>query len=296
MRGWICLCHSLLAMVAALLFAGCAAGSRTTTTVAGPPPPEPTYALHFNVQPNSSASFRMNVQSQFIQEVMGTENVLDSEWKSVLTQHVGAADAEGNVTVDIRFDSMAVQVSNPMLAAMVKPLQEVAGKSVQAVLSRNGEVLRLQGLETLPAAANQNNQMENTLRNLFPRFATNAIKVGESWTRDDTSRTKTEATDMTIVNHSDYSLASVTRVANRTHLKLHNASTFAIQGTVKNQGADVGLSGTGKAEGDFTVDYATGWLFSANATSESSGTAEVNMGQPVSIPWRSNNSVAIVRK
>lgn len=289
---------TVLTILAGMLVAGCASRKKTTTIDAHPTPPpvEVSYKLQFRATPNTSATYRMKVQSQFIQEVMGAENVIDTGWSAVLTQRVGTPDVDGNIAIDIRFDSMAVDLSNPMLAPMLKPLQDVAGKSLQAIVATSGEVKKLHGLEDLPAAANQNNQMENTLRNMFPRFTDRSIKIGESWSRNDTTHNKSEAIDMKIINHSQYSLVSAVGAANATQLMLHNTNNFSLSGIAKNQGMDVGLNGSGTAEGDFTVEYATGRLIAASATSESSGSAEVNMGQPMSIPWRSNTIVTITRK
>lgn len=295
---WKIVRSTLMVAVVAALISGCAGSKSTTHADIRPPAPTPemNYQLLFKATPNTGASYRMKVQSQFIQEVMGTENVIDTEWAAVLTHRVGTPDVEGNIPVAIRFDSLAVDLSNPMLAPMLKPLQDVVGKSLQAIVATTGEVKKIEGLESLPAAANQNNQMENTLRNVFPRFSDHPIKVGDTWSRHDTTHNKSEAIDMKIINHSQYSLVAATRIANTTHLKLHNSNSFSLSGIAKNQGMDVGLTGNGTADGDFVVDYATGWLISATASSESSGSAEVNMGQPMSIPWRSSTSVLITRK
>jgi hypothetical protein len=59
---------------------------------------------------------------------------------------------------------------------------------------------------------------------------------------------------------------------------------------------EVGLSGAGSTEADFTVDDVDGWLISASAITESSGTAELKAEPPMLIPWRSSSRVTIVRK
>jgi hypothetical protein len=160
-----------------------------------------------------------------------------------------------------------------------------------------GEFKRIHGLENLPAAANQNNQMETTLRSFFPRFAGHATKVGEGWSRQDTTFTKTDVADLTVINRFQYSLLAATGLAPTTQLKLHNTGSYSINGSTKNQGIDVALKGSGSTEADFVVNYSDGWLVSATASTNSSGTAEIDMGQqPTRIPWRSSTTVTIIRK
>jgi hypothetical protein len=278
---------------------GCANRTKTVpATVAAPEPPkEVRYNLQFKATPNSAAVYSLRVHSQFTQEIMGKESVVDAGWRAVLKQSTMPADADGNLRIAIAFDSLTVETRDPAVEPMLKPLDGIVGKSVHAILTPMGELKRIHGLEELPAAANQNNQMETTLRSFFPRFAGHATKIGEQWSRQDTTFNKTEVADLAIISRFQYSLIATTGAASTTRLTLHNTGSYSINGSTKNQGIDVGLKGTASTEADFVVDYGDGWLVSAKASTNSSGTAEIHMGQqPTRIPWRSTMTVNILRK
>jgi hypothetical protein len=286
----------------ALAAVGCAGGKKTVTETEpktespAAPKKDMSYELQFKTPPHATAAYVLSVHSRFAQEIMGKETVADAGWRAVVRQSAASPGDGGTLRVAFDFDSLKIQTRDPAVEPLLKPLEGVIGKSVQAVITSIGEVRSLQGLEKLPAAANQNNQMESSLRSFFPRFAGFPTKVGESWSRQDTTLNKNEVTDLKIVNRSRYSLLSAIPTAKTTQLKLHNSSSFSLSGLAKNQGMDIGLSGAGTTEADFIVDYTDGWLISATATTNSSGTAKFNTPQPTSIPWRSTITVSISRK
>jgi hypothetical protein len=287
---------AMTALMAEFFLLGCAGSKVSSPVPAKPVAIEPSYALQFKAKPGASATYRIKLQNRFTQEAMGQENAVDAGWQAVLTQRVETPEAAADFIVTIHFDSVVVEVGNPALEPLLKPIEGIAGKSVQVALSPVGEIKKLYGLENLPAAANQNNQMETTLRNMFPRFAGYATKVGGRWTRHDTTSNQSDDADLQIINHSQYVLLSANQVAGAVHFKLHNSGSFSLSGTTQNQGMEVGLSGAGSTEADFTVDDVDGWLISASAITESSGTAELKAEPPMLIPWRSSSRVTIVRK
>jgi len=291
-----------LDVMLALVIIGCAGSKKTVpeteskTEPVATPAKEMSYDLQFKTPPNTIAAYVLKVHSQFAQEIMGQETVADAGWRAVVRQSAASPGDGGDLRVAFDFDSLTVQTRDPAMEPLLKPLEGIIGKTVQAVLTSIGEVRSLRGLEKLPAAANQNNQMESSLRSFFPRFAGFPTKIGESWSRQDTTLNKNEVTDLKIINRSRYSLLSAIPTATTTQLKLHNSGNFFLSGLAKNQGMDIGLNGSGTTEADFVIDYTDGWLISATATTNSSGTAKFDTPQPTSIPWRSTITVSISRK
>jgi len=291
-----------LGLMLALAAIGCAGGAKNIPETKSKPEPvttparEMSYDLQFKTPPNTTAAYVLRVRSRFAQESMGKETVADAGWRAVVRQSAVSTGDGGTLRVAFDFDSLTVQTRDPAVESLLKPLEGIIGKTVQAVLTSIGEVRSLQGLEKLPAVANQNNQMESSLRSFFPRFAGFPTKIGENWSRQDTTLNKNEVTDLKIINRSQYSLLSAIPAGTTTQLKLHNSGSFSLSGLTKNQGMDIGLNGTGSTEADFVIDYADGWLISATATTRSSGTAKFNTPQPTSIPWRSTITVSISRK
>ncbi len=291
-----------LDVMLSLAIIGCAGGKKNapeTESQIEPvamPAMEMSYDLQFKTLPNRTAAYVLKVHSQFAQEIMGKETVADAGWRAVVRQSAVLPGDGGTLRVAFDFDSLMIQTRDPSVEPMLKPLEGIIGKSVQAVLTSIGEVQSLQGLEKLPAVANQNNQMESSLRSFFPRFAGIPKKIGESWSREDTTLNKNEVTNLKIINRVQYSLLAATPTGATTQLKLHNSGSYSLSGLTKNQGMDIRLNGSGTTEADFVIDYSDGWMISATAITRSSGTAKFTVPQPTSIPWRSTITVSISRK
>lgn len=122
--------------------------------------------LNLRPAPNQTIHLGMHQEMAFTATAAGLPNPMKIDGVTSFegVQHVGTADAQGNLTVEMRIDSMAIAMllnGSPMPAP---PLDSLKGQTVKLIYDARGQVIDAQ-------ASGMNETTKASIRGLLGQFA-----------------------------------------------------------------------------------------------------------------------------
>lgn len=209
-----------------------------------------------------------------VQTVNGQEQVSDIEsyWRFATTVESGEGDA---VVVSVVHDSVSVQ--SPALPQS-PDFSGLYGVPIQVHMSDRGEVHDVVVPDTLPEAVARLD-LRSTYGSFFPVLPAGEASSGTAWADTTEVQTNQNGLDVTILRINDYSVAGTETVDGREAVRIDFVSTFELEGSGSQQGAEISLSGTGEGTGHLMVQPDPGVYLGGEEATEMTMDAFVSAGQ-----------------
>ena len=276
--------------------------------------------LSFNPEKGKKYEYQTVAIQNIKQNVMGQEIPVEVEMSTKYLMEIKDKTSQ-EITVQFTYHEMAYIVSSPMMKMgydsknpvenptdidkmLGKMFEKMIGQSVMVVIAPDGSVKSLSGMDAigesmisaisadgqmiaqLGAQMKQqfnDNAMKSSFEQMFKIYPGNAVKVGESWTVENT----TVINNMNTGLKTKYTLKSVSK----------NIATIAVAGEIEmNPGAGMEGKLTGTQTGTMTVDTQTGVSVTGDVSQNMKGAFKVQgMDMQMELTSKTKTSIKEVK-
>lgn len=234
------------------------------------------HAQTLRYEEDSEATYRYSrlQKDHVVQTVNGQEQVSDIEsyWRFATTIESTGDDA---VTVSVVHDSVSVQ--SPALP-QTPDFSGLYGVPIQIRMSDRGEVSEVVVPDTLPEAVARLD-LRSTYGSFYPVLPEGEAEAGTTWSDTTEVQTNQNGLDVTVQRVNDYTVAGTETADGREAVRIDFVSTFELEGTGNQQGAQISLSGTGEGTGHYLVEPDQGVYLGGGEDTEMTMDAFVSAGE-----------------
>jgi hypothetical protein len=193
-----------------------------------------------------------------------------------------------NLKLNVRIDTLSQKVDSPQ-GSSGGVIEDLAGKSFTMLLAPNGKEVDVSDAEKLTynAEGNQTNASQSFV-DYFPDMPTKPLKPGDTWTTNDTLKTKATSMSMKQIVQADNKFEGVVTLDGIECAKITAVLKGTREQTGENMGMDISIKGdfTGTSELYFAVKE--GYLVKESSTSKMTGIIDLSGAQSMSMPLTAN--------
>lgn len=206
-----------------------------------------------------------------VQTVNGAEQVSDIEsyWRFATTLE-SAADG---LVVSVVHDSVAIQAPG----AAAQDFSALYDTAVEIRMNDRGEVEAVAVPDSLPEPLGRLD-LRTTYGAFYPVLPAGQATAGTTWADTTEVTTNQNGLDVTVLRVNAYTVAGEEAVDGREAVRVDVESTFEIEGSGSQGGAEISLSGTGEGSGRFYVQPDPGVYLGGTETAEMTMDAFVAAG------------------
>jgi hypothetical protein len=196
----------------------------------------------------------------------------------------GKGKDNGNLKVEVKIDTMSQQVESPQGSAGGL-MNDVLGKSFNMTLSPTGKEVDLSDAEKIVITSEsiQTNASQSFI-DYFPDLPANAIKPGDTWVTNDTIRTKSSTSGMTMIVKAENKFEGMEKSDGFECARITSTLTGTRQQTAQTMGMDVATSGTFTGSAELLFAVKEGYFIRSSSSSKMAGTIEIGGAQNMSMP------------
>jgi len=250
--------------------------------------PQTGLMLQYRMAENQALKYQLTIEQTQDVEVMGQQ--MKTETKGEIAFIVKSkGQKENNQQLGITIDSMKIKINSPQ-GELTPDMTTVEGKSFDMIMSGLGKELDLSGAESIQYDLGQAGKRDvaSNFQAIFPDLADKHVKIGDTWTSEDTITEKVGSGEIKISLESLNTLAGFETVNGLECAKI----TAKIAGTLEGGGEQMGaeLAFKGEIEGSETwyFAYKEGYFVSQKADVSTKGSISVRGPQEMSIPMAQN--------
>lgn len=189
-----------------------------------------------------------------------------------------------NLKLNVRIDTLSQKVDSPQ-GSSGGVIDEVAGKSFNMIVGPNGKEVDVSEAEklTYTAEGNETNASQS-FQDYFPDLPVNPIKPGDTWSGNDTLKSKATTMSMKELIHGDNKFEGVVTIDGIECAKITSVIKGTRDQTGQNMGMDLSIKGdfTGTVELYFAIKE--GYLVKETSTSKMVGVIDISGAQSMSMP------------
>jgi hypothetical protein len=192
---------------------------------------------------------------------------------------------ENNHLLLITINSAKTDVTSPQ--GKISPdMSPVFGKSFHMILSPLGKELKISGADTIKYILGQAGErtLSSNFQTIFPDLAGKPVKIGDSWTTNDTINVKESGTNMRMTFISVNTLQGFEMVDGHECIKVTAKSTGKLDGEGEQMGANLYFDGDIETEDVWYFAYKEGIFVKSISDGSSEGTVAVTGAQKMTIP------------
>lgn len=229
--------------------------------------------LRYDEDAGATHRYARSQKDHVVQTVNGQEQVSDIEsyWRFATTVEENEADG---ITVSVVHDSVSVE--SPALA-QAPDFSALYGMPIRIRMTDRGKVSEVVLPDTLPDTAGRLD-LRTTYGSFFPVLPAGEADSGTTWSDTMEVRTDQNGLEVTVMRVNDYTVAGIESVEGREAVRVDFVSTFELEGTGSQQGAEISLSGTGEGSGHFHIEPEPGVYLGGEEASEMTMDAFVSAG------------------
>ncbi len=291
MKGEMNLCLSqclLLAMLISGLSMGCAAKKPFRGDA------KSGYILSYRPAQADIWTYESKANQKTNMEQMGQamETTVDTHLR--FTMKSFRPDNEKKLRAAVVVDSLHL-VGNAMGREMTPDLSGFIGKSFDLIFTKAGKELEMPGADSITVnlgmMAGGKQSIKSFFRNVLPDLPDQPIKVGDSWTKLDTSDVSQAGLHIQVISETRNTVESVEQVMGYDCLKIASKSKGTMEGEGQQMGADLNFEGELEGSGIWYFAFKEGLFVKSNLEGFMEGTIVVsgpaNMTMPINQESRS---------
>lgn len=234
----------------------------------------PAQTLRYRSSEGESLTYVRKQIDHVVQTVSGQEQTTDIESFWRFTTIVESTASQG-VTVAVVHDSVSIE-STPQIPGGAD-FSGLYGKKVVIEMSDRGEVRRVVVPESLPPGAGRLD-LSSAYRSFYPVLPEETVGDGDSW-RDTTSvETTQKGLDLSVIRTNRYTAGPMTTVGDREARRVDFEIELDLEGSGRQQGAEISLSGSGTGSGTFYLQVEPGVYLGGEESTEMKMDAFVTSG------------------
>lgn len=240
--------------------------------------------LQYQMSKDQALKYQFSSKMTQNLEMMGQsmENIINSD---IMFSAKPIGLEKGNHQLEITIDSMAADIRTPQ-GNPSPDLSSVFGKSFKMSLTPLGKELDLSGAEEIKVnmGSGGDRSIASNFQTIFPDLAGKPVKVGDSWTVNDTVNVKESGTDMRMTFVSMNTLQGFETVDGYECVKVTGKSIGILDGKGEQMGANLLFEGDIESKDTWYFAYKTGTLIKSISDGLTEGNIVVTGAQEMTIP------------
>lgn len=267
---------------ACILILVCLSGCTTTGTPWGNP--ETGLILSYRMNPGEHLQYKMT--SEFLQSLDIRGQSVEINMASDVGFSVKSEGFEGeNHDLGIMIDEFTISIQTPQ-GEMNPDTAQIMGKSFGMTLSPMGEELELEGTEELKYSISpgKNQNASIFFQAIFPDLPDRPVKVGDTWTSDNTIEETSETGTMKMVFHNVHTLEGYEEMMGYLCARIRTTYTGTLDAKGKEGPMDLVSKGTLEGADIWYFAYTEGWFVKIVSKGTSDSTITGTGPQEISIP------------
>lgn len=208
-------------------------------------------------------------------------------------------DKGGNWRATVMVDSIDVE-ANAMGREIRPDLRGFIGKSFTLIFTKHGKELEMPGADSITVdfgmMAGGKQSIKTFFRNVLSDLPDKPVKIGESWTKRDTTDFTQSGLKIQVLSETINTLEGVEKMLNFDCLKIATKSKASLQGSGSQMGADLNFEGEMEGTGIWYFAFKEGLTVKANLENFMEGTIVVSGPANMSMPINQESRIEIVLK
>ncbi|RMD95063.1 MAG: hypothetical protein D6813_01065 [Calditrichaeota bacterium] len=240
------------------------------------------YQLKYNFSKDKTFKYKTILDSEITQEMMGQEMQILVNGNTVVNMTSEGTDKNGNLILTLQFDSMNVNIKNPMFDSTLTNPAGVIGKKIRQYLTPFGKIIKTENVDSLKMP--QFTQQFTRGQGFLARLPNQPIEIGVPFKQ--TSKDTMNVMNGNIVAESEieYTAQGTEKKLGYNCLKITFKGTINMEGNSKFQGMNFFIEGDGDIEGTIFFAPQEGLLISHDTINDLEMTAAMTGQQNLTIP------------
>jgi len=268
---------ALVVLVIALL-AGCAANRPFWGDV------KTGLILEYRMPQDQSVKYRFS--SKMTQDLeVGGQSIQNTINLGLLFSAISKGFEGNNHLLLMTIDSAKTDVKSPQ-GSFSPDMSQVFGKNFNLILSPLGKELKMSGADTIKYSLGQGGErtLSSNFQTIFPDLPGKPVKIGDSWTTNDTINVKEGGTAMRMTFVSVNTLQGFETVDGHECAKVTAKSTGKLGGEGEQMGANLYFDGDIQSNDVWYFSYKEGVFVKSISDALSEGTVALTGAQKMTIP------------
>lgn len=209
---------------------------------------------------------------------------------------VKSAGRQGeNLNLEIKIDSMAQNIESPQGIAG-GPISDVKGKVFNMIISPSGKTIDITGASkiTYTIEGSGESTLAQSFLNYFPVLPKDPVKIGDTWTSNDTIESKTPSNTMWMPVESSYKFEGIEKIDGIDCAKISATLSGSRKMTTQSQGMEIRTNGPFTGTQILLFAVKEGYFIKESVVSKMTGNIEIpdqNMSFPVVMNITSTNEI-----
>jgi hypothetical protein len=246
------------------------------------------FILNYRLAPNEVWKYQSASSQMMNMEQMG--QAIETETNSInhYTIKGKGVDEQKNFLATVFIDTMNI-IAKGMGRENKPDLSPFIGKSFGLTFSSKGKELELPGADSLTIdfgmMGGGKQDVKTFFRSILPDLPRNPVKIGETWTEEDTIKVKQGGMDININMKSTHTLEAMETVDGMECLKITTTSKGTLDGEGQQMGMDLNFEGDLEGKATWYFAYKKRLFMKSNTENFMEGTiaasGPTNMTMPI---------------
>lgn len=266
-------------IIAVLVISGC-----TTKQANVWGDPDSGLILQYRMAEGDVLKYEMSSEKVEITDVMGQSMESHTQSSSLISfQSKGMQD--NNHRLEVTIDSMGLDISTPQ-GDLSPDMASVIGKSFEMILSPSGKEIDVSSAKSIQYELEPlgNRSVEAGFQAIFPDLSEKPVKIGDSWTSQDTITDESGTMAVTIDINGVDTLEGFETVDGMECARVSEKFSGTIKGEGSQAGADLAFDGDVEGKSTWYFAYQKGIFIKMNSSFTVEAVVEVSGPQNLSLP------------
>lgn len=243
-----------------------------------------TYYVKYKMKKGTELNYTVTSKMEMIQEVMGSEQEMESTLTAKVYLSSEGADSNGNFTYIMVYESFVTEVYNAMMDSTITDPKGIVGKRIKKVVMPNGDQIESIELDTLDLGVLGRGGGFSSEQEFLPNLPSQALKMGETVSMNDID--STHSNGGTIIRNGDFEFTLIGKESMLGYdcLKIEMKGTVALEGDGKFGAMQFFIEGDGEVASTIFFAAKEGILVSQESLIDLEMTIAVTGQQNMTIP------------
>ncbi|MCK5146530.1 hypothetical protein KAR48_07215 [bacterium] len=261
--------------------------------------PETGLTLMYNLDKGQEWKYDINMNNATTMEMMGQAMEMSVESIASITINCDNVLKDEGIKGSLRIDKIKINATSPQ-GKNEADVSGFVGQKFPFNLSPSGEEV-IEGIDSVKVDMGQmGGGSQTAFKNIFKIFQdlpATPIKIGDSWSKSDTTITPQMGSEMNIIINTTYTFEAVELIDNMSCIKIVSIGEGTIDGGGEQQGAQFTIEGDMENSSTFYFAYKVGKLVKTESLSLMEGSAAVSGAANMTIPMsvETTNIITLIK-
>jgi hypothetical protein len=240
--------------------------------------------LQYRMTEGDVLNYEMSSEKVEITDVMGQSMESHTQSSSSLA-FLSKGMQDDNLRLEVTIGSMGIDISTPQ-GDLVPDMSSVVGKSFEMILSPFGKEIDTSAAKSIQYELGPlgNRSVEAGFQAIFPDLAEKPVRIGDSWTSQDTITDESGTMSVTISINGVDTLDGFESVDGMECARVSEKFTGTIKGEGSQAGADLAFDGDVEGTATWFFAYQKGIFVKMKSSFTVEAVVEVSGPQSLSLP------------